>query len=93
MLSNYALIKKITESIAKYNIVMCLVTIARLQLRIKSDYNTAQITRIHTSLLNLLQPPLAVAWLQSSMKGYSSHPCSLRTALTNCQLKTILLCP
>jgi hypothetical protein len=47
----------------------------------------------HTSLLSLLQPPLVVAWLQSSNKGYSSRPYGSRTALPNRRLKTVLLCP
>jgi hypothetical protein len=58
--------------------------IGHLQLGITSNYDAAQITVALTSLLSLLQPLLDVAWLQSSNKGYSSRPCSLRTALTNC---------
>jgi hypothetical protein len=42
---------------------------AQLQLGITSNYNAAQITITHTSLLSLLQPPLVGAWLQSSSNG------------------------
>jgi hypothetical protein len=62
--------------------------IAHLQLRITRNYNAAQVTITHTSLLSLLQPPLVVTWLQSSNKGYSSHAYGSRTALPNCRLKT-----
>jgi hypothetical protein len=48
---------------------------AHLQLGITSNYNVAQTTTIHTSLPRFLQPPLVVAWLQSSNKD-----CSSRTA-------------
>jgi hypothetical protein len=57
------------------------------------NYNAAQIIITHISLFSLLQPRLDVAWLQSSNKGYSSRPCSLRTALTNRRLETVPLCP
>jgi hypothetical protein len=53
-------------------------------------YNTTLITVTHTSLLSMLQPPLVVAQLQSPNKGYFWHPCSLRTALTNRRLETVL---
>jgi hypothetical protein len=59
----------------------------------RSNCNAAQTITTHNSLLSMLQPPLVVAWSQSSNKGYSSLPCSLRTALTNRRLKTVLLCP
>jgi hypothetical protein len=65
--------------------------IALLQLRITSNYNVAQISIIHTSFLSLLQPPLVVAWLQSSNKDYSSCPYGSRMALPNHQLKTLKL--
>jgi hypothetical protein len=55
-------------------------------------YNAAEITITHTSLLRLLRPPLIVAWLQSSNKGYASRY-GLRTALNNRRLNTVLLCP
>jgi hypothetical protein len=45
--------------------------ISHLQLGITSNYNDAQISIPHISLPSLLQPPLIVAWLQSSNKGYS----------------------
>jgi hypothetical protein len=48
--------------------------IAHLHLGITSNCNAAQITITHTSLLNLSQPPLIVARLQPSIKGYSSRP-------------------
>jgi hypothetical protein len=52
-------------------------------------------TITHISHLSLLQPPLVVAWLQSSTskERYSSRPYGSRTALANRQLKTTLLCP
>jgi hypothetical protein len=46
-------------------------------------YNASQISITHTSLLRLIQPPLVVAWLQPSNKGYSSDPYGSKTALLN----------
>jgi hypothetical protein len=40
-----------------------------IQPGITSNYNAAQITIIYTSLFSLLQPPLVVAWLQSSNRA------------------------
>jgi hypothetical protein len=67
--------------------------IAHLQLVTTINYNTALITVTQTSLLSLLQPPLAVAQLQSPNKGYSLCPSSLQTAFTNHWQKTALLSP
>jgi hypothetical protein len=44
-------------------------------------------------ICGVLQPPLVVPWLQSSNKGYSSHPYASRTALPNRRLKIVLLFP
>jgi hypothetical protein len=55
--------------------------------------NVAKITITHASLLSMLQPPLIVAWLQSSNNRYSSSPDGLRTAPPNRGLKTAVLCP
>jgi hypothetical protein len=65
---------------------------AHLQLEITSSYNATQVSITHIRFLSLSQPPLVVAWLQSSNKGYSSHPYSSRTALSNRRLKTVMLC-
>jgi hypothetical protein len=54
-----------------------------------SNYNVAQITITHTSLLSFLQPPLVVAWLQSSNKGYSSRTYGSRTALPHRRHETV----
>jgi hypothetical protein len=52
------------------------------------------VPRLRSSLAGAHQTTqLGVAWLQSSMKGYSSRPCGSRTALPNRLLKTVLLCP
>jgi hypothetical protein len=66
--------------------------IGHLQLGITGNYNAAQITITPTSLLSLLQPPLGVVWLQYFNKGYSSRPCSLRTAPTNRRLRPPTSC-
>jgi hypothetical protein len=67
--------------------------IAHLQLGITSNYNIAQATTIHTGLLSFLQPPLVVAWLQSSNKECPSRTRGSRSAIPNRLLKTVLLCP
>lgn len=86
---------------------MCLVTIHGVWIGkwiyctynsgITSNCNAARIIITHTSLLGLLQPPLVVAWSQSSNKGYSSCPYGSWTALPHGWLKipriTSLDCP
>jgi hypothetical protein len=63
--------------------------VAHLELGIMSNYNAAQITRTHTSLLSFLQHPLVVALLHSSNMGYSSYSYGSRTAFPNLRLKAI----
>jgi hypothetical protein len=73
----------VTRQVTRYGFELVNVFMTYLQLGITRDCNAAQITLTHTSFLSLLQPPLDVARLQSSDKGYAS-----RTALPNSRLNS-----
>jgi hypothetical protein len=67
----------------------CLLIYCAFNLGSRNNYKTEWIAIIHTSLLSLLRPPLVVAWLQFSNRGYSSHPYVSPTPLHNLRLKTV----
>jgi hypothetical protein len=62
-----------TEELLTDNLICC-------TFKTLDYYNSPQITTTHASILNLLQPPLVVASLQASNKGYFLHPSGSRTA-------------
>lgn len=74
------------KSIGMTNTVTCYVTInmfligIRIYCTIPSNYNAAEITMFHTSLLSLVPFPLVVALLQSANKGCSSGTYGSRIA-------------